>query len=263
MSDRSKKIIWIAVAVSGFALVVFLTAFILFPPNDISKSKPFDLTGRSPAKPLSPNDFSAFPSIVVQSSGENAQVTDTTQTDSTNALKPTSSVVVVPAPSTDQKTESRKPQATISAELDKSSTPSKTSPTSAQPSEKPSTSPPDSSSPKTTTTKSSSPLPSSAAGKDSSNPPSPPTPNPPKASAPTFEYWIQVGSFSEKGTAEKLRNEFVSRGMSTIIATKEIGGRTYYQVKVGPYASSEEAKKWLLTVKAVRGASQDAFVTTR
>jgi len=44
---------------------------------------------------------------------------------------------------------------------------------------------------------------------------------------------------------------------------KEIGGRNYYQVKVGPYASSDEAKKWLSTVKAVRGASQDAFVTTR
>jgi cell division protein FtsN len=263
MSDRSKKIIWIAIAVSGFALVVFLTAFILFPPNDISKSKPFDLTGRSPAKPLSPNDFSAFPSIVVQSSGENAQVTDKTQTDSTNGLKPTSSVIVVPAPSVDQKTENRTPQAPIS-ELDKSSTPSKTAPTPAQPSEKAST-PPLASSPKTTTTKSSSPLPSSGAVKDSSNPPSPPTSlsNPPKASASTSEYWIQVGSFSEKGTAEKLRNEFVSRGMSTIIATKEIGSRTYYQVKVGPYASSEEAKKWLLTVKAVRGASQDAFVTTR
>ncbi len=259
MSDRSKKIIWIAVAVSGFALVVFLTAFILFPPNDISSSKPFDLTGRSPAKPLSPNDFSAFPSIVVQPSGENAQVTDTTQTDSTNALKPTSSVVIVPVPSTDQKTESRTPQTSIS-ELDKTSTPSKTSPTSAQPSEKPSTSPL-ASSPKSTTTKSSSPLPTSGAVKDSSNPPSPS--NPPKTSAPTSEYWIQVGSFSEKSTAEKLRNEFVSRGMSTIIATKEIGGRTYYQVKVGPYASSEDAKKWLLTVKAVRGASQDAFVTTR
>jgi len=69
--------------------------------------------------------------------------------------------------------------------------------------------------------------------------------------------------FSEKGTADKLRNEFVDRDMNAIIATKEIGGRTYYQVKVGPYASSEEAKKWLLTVKAVRGASQDSFVTTR
>ncbi len=228
MSDRSKKILWIAVAVSGFALIVFLTAFILFPPNDISQSKPFDPTGRSPAKPLSPNDFSAFPSIVVQSSEENARVPDTTQIDGTNAQKPTSSVVVVPAPTTNQKTESTEPPTTTPT-FDKSSTVSKTSSPPVQPSEKPAPSPA----------------------------------SPPKASTPTSEYWIQVGSFSEKGTADKLRNEFVDRDMNAIIATKEIGGRTYYQVKVGPYASSEEAKKWLLTVKAVRGASQDSFVTTR
>jgi cell division protein FtsN len=260
MSDRSKKIIWIAVAVSGFALVVFLTAFILFPPNEVSQSKPFDLTGRSPAKPLSPNDFSAFPSIVVQSSGDSSQVPDNTQADSANASKSTGPVVVVPAPSANQKTENAKTQTSI-AESNKSSTASKTSPASAQPSEKSSSAPAPvpSSSPKTTTAKQpSSPSASPSAVKNFLNPPSPP-----KTSAPTSEYWIQVGSFSAKETADKLRNEFVSRGMSAIIAMKEIGGRTYYQVKVGPYASSDEAKKWLLTVKAVRGASQDAFVTTR
>lgn len=259
MSDRSKKIIWIAVAVSGFALVVFLTAFILFPPNEMSQSKPFDLTGRSPSKPLSPNDFSAFPSIVVQSSGENSQVPDNTQADTGNTSKSTSSVVVVPAPSVNQKTENAKTQTSI-AESNKSSTASKTSPASVQPSEKSSSAPTPapSSSPKTTTAKPSSSPTNPGTVKNSSNPPSPP-----KTSAPTSEYWIQVGSFSEKGTADKLHNEFVSRGMSAIVAMKEIGGRTYYQVKVGPYASSDEAKKWLLTVKAVRGASQDAFVTTR
>jgi hypothetical protein len=126
MSDRSKKIIWIAVAVSGFALVVFLTAFILFPPNEMSQSKPFDLTGRSPAKPLSPNDFSAFPSIVVQSSGDSSQVPDNTQADSANASKSTGPVVVVPAPSANQKTENAKTQTSI-AESNKSSAASKTS----------------------------------------------------------------------------------------------------------------------------------------
>ncbi|MEN6490985.1 MAG: SPOR domain-containing protein [Rectinema sp.] len=235
MSDRSKKIVWIAVAVSGFALVVFLTAFILFPPNEASQSKPFDLTGRSPAKPLSPNDFSAFPSIVVQSSEENSQAPNNAQADSANTSKPTSSVVVVPAPSANQAT-TEKPSTPVPVPSP-SSAPAKTTTT------KPAGS--------TTTT------PSSTAPKPS-NPPSPP-----KASSSASEYWIQVGSFSEKGTADKLRNEFVSRGMTAIIAMKEIGGRNYYQVKVGPYASSDEAKKWLLTVKAVRGASQDAFVTTR
>ena len=72
-----------------------------------------------------------------------------------------------------------------------------------------------------------------------------------------------MGSFSEKATADKLRGEFESRGMTSIIATKAIGGRNYYQVKVGPYANTAEAKKWIGTVKAVPGSSQDAFITTR
>ena len=83
------------------------------------------------------------------------------------------------------------------------------------------------------------------------------------SSSSSAEYWIQVGSFSEKATADKLRSEFESRGMTAIIATKTIGTRNYYQVKVGPYASSNDAKKWIGTVKSVPGSSQDAFITTR
>jgi len=89
-----------------------------------------------------------------------------------------------------------------------------------------------------------------------------PTPKPSEQSA-SAEYWIQVGSFTQKATADGLRSEFTNRGMTAIISQKEIGGRTYYQVKVGPYATSQEAKQWLATVKSVKGASQDAFITTR
>ncbi|MCX8013073.1 MAG: SPOR domain-containing protein [Rectinema sp.] len=78
-----------------------------------------------------------------------------------------------------------------------------------------------------------------------------------------MEYWIQVGSFSSKPVADKLHEEFTSRGMTSIVSKKAIGGKTYYQVKVGPYASMEEARKWIATVKAVPGTSPDAFVTSR
>lgn len=224
MSDRSKKILWIAVAVSGFALVVFLMAFILFPPSEISQSKPFDLTGRSPGKVQSANDFSAFPSIVVQSSGNDAQTQSPDQT-SVNGQSPDNSVVVLPAPAANQS----------AAPASNSSAPAASS---APPAPKPAASTP-----------APSPTPAPAAAKTSAT--------------SGAEYWIQVGSFSEKATADKLRGEFESRGMTSIIATKVVGGRNYYQVKVGPYASSDEAKKWIGTVKSVPGSSQDAFITTR
>ena len=249
MSDRSKKLLWIAVAVSGFALIVLLAVFIIFPPNQLSESKPFDLTGRSPAKEVSPNDFSAFPSIVIQSSEGEGQASSTSKDEKTEPQKPQSNVIIVPAPSSSQKTVETpsKPiesQSQKTAVAPKTSQPSQASQTPAQSSAKTSsaTTPSASSTQKTTQ----------------------PTPSPaPKTDSSSTEYWIQVGSFSQQDTAEKLRSEYISRGMTAIIAQKDVGGKTYYQVKVGPYASSDEAKKWLLTVKSVKGASQDAFVTSR
>lgn len=217
MSDRSKKILWIAIAISGFALIVCVAAFVVFPPNEISQTKPFDLTGRSPAKPESPNDFSAFPSIVVQSSEADASTQAGEQPSESAQTSPQSSVVVVPPPSTPTKPttpSTTQKQATLA----------------------------------TSTTSSSAPKSSTAA---------------PKPVASSTEYWIQVGSFSEKATADKLKEEFARRSMTAIIATKVVSGRNYYQVKVGPYASSEEAKKWLTSVKAVPGSSKDSFVTSR
>ncbi len=250
MSDRSRKLLWIAVAVSGFALIVVLAVFIIFPPNQLSESKPFDLTGRSPAKEVSPNDFSAFPSIVIQSSEGEGQASSTSKDEKTEPQKPESNVIIVPAPSSNQKTaappsQPSEKQSEKTAVAPKPSQTSQTSQTPAQSSTKtsPATAPSASSTQKTTTQ----PAPSPA----------------PKTSSSSTEYWIQVGSFSQQDTAEKLRSEYISRGMTAIIAQKDVGGKTYYQVKVGPYASSDEAKKWLLTVKSVKGASQDAFVTSR
>lgn len=249
MSDRSKKLLWIAVAVSGFALIVLLAVFIIFPPNQLSESKPFDLTGRSPAKEISPNDFSAFPSIVIQSSEGEGQASSTSKDEKTEPQKPQSNVIIVPAPSSSQKTAETpsqpiESQSQKTAVAPKTSQTSQTSQTPAQSSAKtsPATTPSASSTQKTTQ-----PTPSAA----------------PKTDSSSTEYWIQVGSFSQQDTAEKLRSEYITRGMTAIIAQKDVGGKTYYQVKVGPYASSDEAKKWLLTVKSVKGASQDAFVTSR
>ena len=256
MSDRSKKILWIAVAMSGFALVVLLAAFLLFPPAEASESRPFDLTKRSPSKPLSPNDFSAFPSIVVQPSGETTQLPTESQPKSTSENKSSSAVIVVPAPAANQTTKSA-PQ----NEKEPAGTGSVPKPASSSVSGQSTAKTPQTSVP--TAKPSAPPVASPVVEKPASPPSPPPSPQPSTKAASSAEYWIQVGSFSAKGTADKLRDEFAARGMTSIIAVKEIGGRNYYQVKVGPYPSADEAKKWLSTVKAVQGASQDAFVTTR
>ena len=252
MSDRSKKIVWIAVAISGFALVVLLAVFFLFPPNEASQSRPFDITGRSPAKPTAPDDFSAFPSIVVQTPEDNSQNQTGGSMDTSSSTNPQSQVIVVPAPSSTQPEESPK---TTQTSVPTTSTPAPKPQPSAQP-KSTSTPAPSTPAPAKTSTSTSSKTTTSTVQKDT-------TPAPSASPTTSGDFWIQVGSFSEKATADKLRAEFNARGMTAIIAVKQIGGKSFYQVKVGPYASSTEAKKWLATVKAVHGASQDAFVTTQ
>jgi|DewCreStandDraft_4_1066084.scaffolds.fasta_scaffold00233_117 cell division protein FtsN len=257
MSDRSKKILWIAVAVCGFSLVVLLAVFLVFRPTSETEMRPFDITGRSPAKPAFPNDFSVFPSVVVKStpptadtqntgsSGTSAsagtalpsQTAGTPSASSTTSSKTGTSVVIVPAPSSEP---SKEPGSSQPAAAAKTSVPAPSSPA---PSSVPA--------PKATTPK----------PETTTKPAAPATPS--ASPVISSEYWIQVGSFSSRAVAEKLREEFTSRGMTSVISEKVIGGKTYHQVKVGPYPSMEEARKWLATVKAVPGSSADAFVTSR
>lgn len=84
---------------------------------------------------------------------------------------------------------------------------------------------------------------------------------PPSPAASGSSFWIQAGSFKARDSADTLKAAFAEKGMVASIVVKDIDGKSYYQVKVGPYASRDEAKKWLTTVRAVPGSSQEAFVT--
>lgn len=84
---------------------------------------------------------------------------------------------------------------------------------------------------------------------------------PASPAATTSNFWIQAGSFKVRESADSLKSSFAQKGMTATIIVKDIDGKSYYQVKVGPYTSREEAKKWLTTVRAVPGSSQEAFVT--
>lgn len=77
----------------------------------------------------------------------------------------------------------------------------------------------------------------------------------------TSNFWIQAGSFKVRESADSLKASFAQKGLIAAITVKDIDGKSYYQVKVGPYTSRDEAKKWLTTVRAVPGSSQEAFVT--
>lgn len=72
--------------------------------------------------------------------------------------------------------------------------------------------------------------------------------------AKTFDdYWIQTGAFSAKIRAEDAKELLDSKGLVSIIENREINGKIWYRVRVGPYTSEKEANYWLALVKAIDG----------
>jgi DedD protein len=66
-------------------------------------------------------------------------------------------------------------------------------------------------------------------------------------------YWVQTGSFSVKARAEGVKETLASKGISSIIENREIDGKTFFRVRIGPYTSQEEADYWLPLIKSING----------
>lgn len=70
------------------------------------------------------------------------------------------------------------------------------------------------------------------------------------------DYWVQTGAFSSKARAENARSSLSSKGISSVLDVKTLQDKTYFRVRVGPYASKNEADYWLSLVKSIDGFSE-------
>jgi DedD protein len=70
------------------------------------------------------------------------------------------------------------------------------------------------------------------------------------------DYWIQTGAFSALVRAEDAKETLASKGLVSIIDDREVDGRIWYRVRVGPYTSENEANYWLALVRAIDGFDQ-------
>lgn len=228
MSDKTKKIVWLSVGISFFLLVVAGAAFLLFLPSPTNSTTPFSLTSKSEPKPKAPQDYVANLPV--------STIETTTTTKSGDIIivygngDSTTTTIQTPVQSSTPNTTSAQPApVTTTIVVAPPPAPKSVATTTTTVAKKPQISP------STSTTTAPKPL--------------------------SSDYWIQAGSFSSKATADKLKEAFQERGMVAVITAKDINGKSYYQVKVGPYPSRDEAKKWIQTVKSVPGASAEAFVT--
>jgi len=77
------------------------------------------------------------------------------------------------------------------------------------------------------------------------------------ASARTVnDYWVQTGAFTARIRAEDEKEFLASKGFVSIIENREIDGRMWYRVRLGPYTSEREANYWLALVKSIDGFNE-------
>jgi len=67
------------------------------------------------------------------------------------------------------------------------------------------------------------------------------------------DFWVQTGAFSAQVRAEDAKELLAAKGITSIIENREINGRIWYRVRIGPYTSEREANHWLEIVKLIDG----------
>lgn len=243
MAENSKKLLWLAAAVSLFVLVVVGAAFLLFSPGKSVEEVPFDLTGKAEPRQDSPQDFLAD------------APTDPSTTKTTSG----GDIIIVygndPSGQSSAPVEQAKP-ATTTIYVTPSPTPS--APSAATPSAIPAA---PVETPKAVQPKPVQKAPSTPAVKPTATTiAKAPAKAAPAAQPSTGEYWIQAGSFSVKTNADSLKSAFTEKSLPAVITVKDIDGKSRYNVRVGPYPTRAEAGKWLSAAKSVKGAEQ-AWIT--
>jgi cell division septation protein DedD len=78
-------------------------------------------------------------------------------------------------------------------------------------------------------------------------------PEPTRATKSVTEYWIQMVSVSSLGSAEEAARSLEQQGLAPVVTTRELSGKTYYRVRVGPYPTKAEAEKFLQWVRGLEG----------
>ena len=68
----------------------------------------------------------------------------------------------------------------------------------------------------------------------------PATPAAASASAPDAHYILQAGAFQASGQAEELKAKIALLGLGARVESAQIGGKTVYRVRMGPYGSASE-----------------------
>jgi DedD protein len=74
--------------------------------------------------------------------------------------------------------------------------------------------------------------------------------------------WVQTGSFSTIARAEAVKDTLSAKGITSLVENREVQGKTYFRVRVGPYTSKNEADYWLALIKSIHGFEESLVFKT-
>jgi len=72
----------------------------------------------------------------------------------------------------------------------------------------------------------------------------------------TNDFWVQTGAFTARVRAEDAKETLATKGITSIIENRQVDGKTWYRVRLGPYTSEKEANYWLALVKSIDGFNE-------
>jgi DedD protein len=231
MSSENKKLIWISVAVAGFVLLLAASLLFFFAPNSKKGGAmaPATIGNTAAPKSVDPQDYLSAPPPTPSASSATAN--------------PNGDVIVIygdkpamPNASTTQ------PPAQSPSSPDSAAAGTST-PQSAAPS-----------APQTTALKPSA-SPAKPSSKTSATAAKKPAAAKPLAKVVTDQYWIQAASFTSRTKADELKENLARKGVAALITVKDLEGKRWYRVRVGPYGTQAEAEGWLTRLKSMPGCA--------
>jgi len=222
MSAERKKLLWISISACVFVLIVLAAGFFLLTPGKNGAQAPAAVGNIAPPKAQDPQDFLSAPPPTAPL---------------TPPHNPDGNVIIVygdkpsaPAASTAAPSANADPAAASTAPA--------ASPSSAAPA-------------KTAT-----------AAVETAPVMAPPAKKP--VQKPTTvkvnEYWIQAASFTSRAKADELKQGLAEKGVAALISVKDIAGKSWYRIRIGPYSVKADADGWLGRLKDVPGCSE-AYVS--
>jgi len=229
MSEERKKLLWISVSACVFGLVLIGAGFFLFAPRSGGAAAPATIGNIAAPKALYPQDYLSAPLPLPLED----MTTTTIGPDGTSyvvygdPLPPVGESLTAPAPdrTTPDKTGAAPAGASVASKAPAAKTPAASPPAAKK---------------------------APALAKVQS---------PAKAvPAVKADYWIQAASFTSRGRADDLKQALSEKGIATHLSVKDIVGKSWYRVRVGPYATKAEAEGWLGRLKALPQCSE-AYVS--